>query len=499
MNSLSVKDKELNILCFLYNNQHILKEFHKKLKYYSFQYPNAKLIFNQISYGLEKYNQVPTSVEIYNRLKDYADKTSLTLIEQIQIERDLDYIADPNRITGMTGETVRDFIIQHEIKEISEDLAKVNPNNLSNDLTSVKNKIERLGGLSISREELGLSAFSEEGIDKSLNILHEIYTSKTYPTGFDRLDEKLHGGLRPQELAMILAPTGRGKTTVLINMAANQVKLGRRVVYIAMDNPVSEITERLYACISDTEIVRNNRIAKEEWKHRIKMQLNGFNNRFIIKDYPSQSKNVIDIINYIKRLRDYLYELDIKDGVPESEAGRIDVIYQDYLEKLKASEKTDLYRIDLERNCDYLLQLAQINDCAVVTASQANRKGMEAEDVELQHGQESIAKFNPVSICLGISQTREERLSNPPRFRLNTAGKFRRATGSFSIPMIMNVNKQQIREDIERDILMDDYMEDTASRRETLNQQSANQVAKLITSYIPNKVNLDLTKLVQDC
>lgn len=452
---MSSRRVELNIISFLVQHPDSFKEYNKKLSKYCFQDTNAKILFNTLSKAVHNHNDVPTREELDSWLLDIADEKSLAIIEKEQLIQDSEYLYN-SKVTGMTGDKVKEFLILNEVKELSLELANVNLANVDTEIKGIKNRIEKLGQISFSKDDLGLSVLSEHGIDEGLYHINELYSHKTITTGYPRLDQKLYGGFRPSEVCMFLGATGTGKTSIMLNFACNQVLAGHRVFYVALDNPQHEIVERVFACLSREPIVSGLK-EKIAWKERLKSQLGGFNERFYTKCFPSKSKSVADIISHVTRLRNYLYELDIRNGVSEALAGRIDAIYVDYLEKLKVSDKSDLYRIDLENSCDYLLQLAQLNECPVISATQANRQGMTADSVDLHHGQESIAKFNPVAVCLGISQTKEEKNSTPSKMRLTSTGKLRRASGSFSIPFIFDISRQYIYEDLEREVLDDDF------------------------------------------
>jgi len=64
------------------------------------------------------------------------------------------------------------------------------------------------------------------------------------PTGFDRLDRILSGGLEIAEMGMVLGTTGKGKSICLTNMCYSGVVKGIPSAYFSMEMPASQIGMR---------------------------------------------------------------------------------------------------------------------------------------------------------------------------------------------------------------------------------------------------------------
>jgi len=68
-----------------------------------------------------------------------------------------------------------------------------------------------------------------------------------FSTGIRELDALMKGGYRRQHMLMILGWTGRGKSTVSVNMASTNVKRGHKGIYISSEMTVDEIFVKMIA------------------------------------------------------------------------------------------------------------------------------------------------------------------------------------------------------------------------------------------------------------
>lgn len=70
------------------------------------------------------------------------------------------------------------------------------------------------------------------------------------PTGLDRLDQVLGGGVGHQDVSLILAPTNGGKTAWLCWVASQAIRLKKKVVYFTLDDGLYDIDLKLRRCLT---------------------------------------------------------------------------------------------------------------------------------------------------------------------------------------------------------------------------------------------------------
>ena len=146
-------------------------------------------------------------------------------------------------------------------------------------------------------------------------------------TEFSSLD-KLIGGFLSDELIVLGARPGMGKTTLMIKLALNQAKKGKKVIIYSLDLSAPRIILTLIAFLTDMNAQELNcGLAKEEDREKINEAIK------IIEALPIL---IEDSNKTIDEIRDELLELKAKEGV--------DMIYLDYLQLLGTNHRKPSYK-----------------------------------------------------------------------------------------------------------------------------------------------------------
>ena len=223
-------------------------------------------------------------------------------------------------------------------------------------------------------------------------------------TGYDSLDCHMYGGFAPSRLYMFCAPSGGGKSVMLINLVKNAVDRNlvrndeRRAIYIyvSLENLIDESLLRLYSCLSSktTESIINN---YETEKHLIPKTVKNWlnDNNAIIKFLykKPQYTTCFDIMTECN---------DIKTQYPNCD---IKAIYIDYLDLMKpniTSKSSDAYRLELGQITIDMKTLAVLLRVPIVTCTQVNRAGYDPKNrMNLTNIGESMKKVdNSDWICM---------------------------------------------------------------------------------------------------
>ncbi len=234
--------------------------------------------------------------------------------------------------------------------------------------------------------------------DNGLNVLDNIESvladdfRKPIPTGIGGLDEIMDGGLSKGELAIILAPFGVGKTTMITKIANTAKDLGYNVLQIFFEDNPKVIQRKHLACWSGIEL-NSLSLHKEELMELAKRK--GEEKGILkLKKFPSDSTTIPIIKKYIRKL--------IAQGF------RPDLILLDYIDCVQASTKIDDANVaegTVMRQFESLLDEFQM---AGWTAVQGNRSSIKAEVVESDQMGGSIKKGQighfVVSIAKGLDQ-----------------------------------------------------------------------------------------------
>tara|TARA_R110002020_G_C16223361_1_gene767833 strand:- start:61 stop:1419 length:1359 start_codon:yes stop_codon:yes gene_type:complete len=215
-------------------------------------------------------------------------------------------------------------------------------------------------------------------------------------TGWSRFDEITQGGFGESELAVVIAPTGAGKSMALVHMGATAVKEGKTVIYYTLELAEPVVGQRFDSCITDiklNDLLRN--------KFNVIEQLKEINGHLIIKEYPSKSASTQTIRSHIERLK--------KRGINP------DMIIVDYADLLKPVKSQGEKRHELEGIYEELRGIAQQQKCTMVTASQTNRSGLNAEVITMEAISEAFSKCFVADFIFSLSRTPQDKQANTGR------------------------------------------------------------------------------------
>ena len=266
---------------------------------------------------------------------------------------------------------------------------------------------------------LGLSYFKD--IDQRL--INELRYKKYIKTGISSLDRITGGGWSVEDttLAIIVAPTGIGKSIFLCKFGSVAVLLGHKVVHIT-----HELSEERTASRYDslfTKLAQGERLDKREELLKkltiVKSMCGG--DSLKIKEFPTHTCSTNQIRAYIEKLK------QIEDFEP-------DLIISDYLDIMVCNYNAyseDDYRAQ-KRISEELRALAQELHIPVLTASQTNRGASDKDVIGNTDIAESYGKVFNADILMTVNQTMKERLEN--RCNLYIA-KYRNGPSGILIPL----------------------------------------------------------------
>ena len=196
------------------------------------------------------------------------------------------------------------------------------------------------------------------------------------PTGIDKLDEVMNGGLAKGELAVILAAFGVGKTTMITKIANTAKNNHKNVLQIFFEDMPKVVQRKHLSCWSGIEL--NNLQLHKDKLREIVEEKNSEEGILKLKKFPSHGTTIPHIKQYIRKL--------IAQGF------RPDVVLIDYIDCIVPSKKYD----DVNQGEGSVMReaesLADELDFALWTAIQGNRSSIKSEIVEADQMSGSIKK-----------------------------------------------------------------------------------------------------------
>ena len=250
----------------------------------------------------------------------------------------------------------------------------------------------------VINEALKLGSDSDFGYDYVADFERrfEIKARDPISTGWDEIDGLCRGGLGNGELGVVIAPTGAGKSMVLVHLGAQALLQGKTVVHYTLELQDTSIGIRYDSCITGVSLSDMH-----SFKEMIYEKVQEVPGKLIIKEYPTKSASTQTLKNHIEKLK----QRDIK----------VDMILVDYGDLLKPVTVTREKRHDLESIYEELRAITQENKCPVWTASQTNRSGLNAEVVTLESISEAYSKCFVADFICSVSRTIDDKNNNTGR------------------------------------------------------------------------------------
>lgn len=153
--------------------------------------------------------------------------------------------------------------------------------------------------------------FEERFLDEDRSVI---------PTGWSPIDDLMNGGLGGGELAVVVAPSGVGKTWLLTCIGANAVKLGKNVVHYSM-----ELSEHYVGARYDTVFSQIPSTQLKERHDELKTKIEKLPGRLKIKYFPPRGVNT-------KKIQQHIEQMIAAGNKP-------DLIIVDYADLLLSSNK----------------------------------------------------------------------------------------------------------------------------------------------------------------
>lgn len=274
-------------------------------------------------------------------------------------------------------------------------------------------------------------------LDMTLRRIGEKESNLEYiSTGLPRLDQMMDGGLRRGELAVFIAPTGRGKTMWLCQCSAMALMMAQTdVVYYTLEVEGDEIFLRTLASgtaakINDLRLyaqggrdpdshrmrASDNGPAELIRKFRRNVQLVGAQDReLFIRDVAIRGANLGTVMTDFERIK--------REGF---DPGLMIIDYADRLQPRGRHERR--YEGQEEVYVELALAAKEL-DVAVWTASQAGRSGLKVAELTTDHIQGAFAKTFEATYVIAAGQSPGMAQMNNEEFRFYMA-KARRSGSS---------------------------------------------------------------------
>jgi len=374
----------------LYNDEYVRKVL-PFLKSEYFESQNQKIVFDEISSFLQKYNQLITKEALCIEIEKRTDINEQSFKEILQLISCLDNVSvDISWLIDTTEKWCKDRAIYLALME-SIHIADGNDEKKNRDSIP-----------SILSDALSVSFDNHIGHNylEDYENRFEFYRRKEEKIEFDieYLNKITKGGISRKTLSIFMASTGVGKSLTLCHIAAATLLQNKNVLYITLEMSEERIAERIDANLLDLDIKSLSEIPKSLYDSKVNSLLKKTQGNLIIKEYPTVSAHVGHFNSLLK-------ELELKKSF------RPDLIIVDYMNicassRYKSNISVNSYNY-VKAIAEELRGLAVECNVPLITATQTNRNGISNSDIDLTDVSESIGGPMTADLLLALISTEE--------------------------------------------------------------------------------------------
>jgi len=229
-----------------------------------------------------------------------------------------------------------------------------------------------------------------------------------FPTGYEPLDSVLGGGMHAQDLVLLGGRPGIGKTIAMLQWARNVARTGREAVYVCYEHGEDTLLTRLL-CLELGERARPEDVPALDKLRRLvrEVALGARDLRSLLDESPIAADAYDVFRSYAERI--HLLRATAQVDVPalaelaRAHAAEGSVVVVDYLQKVPiAAAAEEPERVT--RVAGSLKELALECDVAVVAAVAADRDGLVARRLRLQHLRGSTALAHEADVVVTLNE-----------------------------------------------------------------------------------------------
>ncbi|MEK9768539.1 MAG: DnaB-like helicase C-terminal domain-containing protein [Betaproteobacteria bacterium] len=335
----------------------------------------------------------------------------------------------------LTAKQVREFYVRSQIADLT-DVEYIKDTSL--DFCKKQNlksaMVKSIGLLQNSsydeiaqviNDSLRLGMNNEEGYDWKKDFEERFKPRFRNPisTGWDLIDNISKGGLGQKELGVVIAPTGAGKSMVLVHLGTQALKAGKTVVHYTLELQDTVIASRYDSCLTKVPLG-----SLMSFKEKIYEEVQDIEGRLIVKEYPTKSATTHTIKTHLEKLK--MRNINV------------DMIIVDYADLLRPVRSQREKRNELETIYEELRGIASEMECPIWTASQTNRSGLNAEVITMEAISEAFNKCFVSDFIFTVSRTVDDKVANSGRVFV---AKNRNGPDGLVFPIFMDTSTVSIK------------------------------------------------------
>ena len=352
-----------------------------------------QLIFDKINAFMLKYNTMPTCEALHIQIEEQTGLSEDIHKQASSILIDLKQGPEKTNVDWLRDST----------EKFCQDRALHNAIMDSITILDGRNKLHTKEHLpELLKTALAVSFDSHIGHDflddysERYDFYHRV--EEKIPFDLELMNTITYGGLSKKSLNIILAGTCVVKSLAMCHMAAANLTIGKKVLYITLEMSEEKIAERIDANLLNVLITELNTLPRDSYEKKISRIRDKTVGKLIIKEYPTASAHV-------GHFRHLLNELNLKrEFIP-------DIIYVDYLNicmssRIKQGSNINSYTY-IKSIAEELRGLAVERNVPIMSATQTTRSGFGSSDPGLEDTSESFGLPATADFMVALITTEE--------------------------------------------------------------------------------------------
>lgn len=290
--------------------------------------------------------------------------------------------------------------------------------------------------------------------------------------GSDSLDSRkiLNGGAGAGELSVVIAPTGVGKSHMLVHIGAQGLLQNKNVLHFTF-----ELNERAVGIRYDSHLLDIDSLECPERKQEVKdfyLENAGKIGKLRVKYFPTGTATV-------NTLRSFIDKLSLENFRP-------DMVVVDYAGIMRSTERYELPRMELKKIYEELRCFAAELDVPVWTACQSNREGADSEIISLANMSEAYAQAHICDFVIGLGRPESQKATGLGTIFI---AKNRAGIDGVSYKVKINTARSRIT------ILTDEEAQHVTAEQEREREEGMNLVRRTLRQINTRKVMGENTSL----
>jgi KaiC/GvpD/RAD55 family RecA-like ATPase len=336
----------------------------------------------------DKYKRMPdfdTLEMLLDNLPELEKENSKEYRETVDQIRKHTSTVDVDVFSDQLTKAIQQWEMEQFILKSANKIDNITPDELMGDIKDIISKF--------APKSMGIDVTD---VERVMKYMRQDVTDKM-STGIEQLNIALHGGWGSDEIAIVMAPPGKGKSFFLLNAMYYAMLAGHSALYITLEISEKAVLRRLYSRVTYSnrkEMMDEPTVSKTASKF---FKLSGSTGRVIY--YPG---NTLTVASLEAVLDQQLLYFNFKP----------DLLVVDYLDRLspRKNDYKSETRHQLRNITDDLRSIAmRYSGMKVITATQANRASLSKEKITEAHISESFGKVEVADVLLALCQTEEEK------------------------------------------------------------------------------------------